>query len=186
MSRQAEAFLQEIQVLVFHEAVSFQWICLTGTWTVCSQSLTSCHHYSSRGSPTLHLSAHTLCLQTVVTFRDISPCELCLSLQMMAAHYHYLKLFYRDDLPRIQMEVVSSGAQLCPTLCDPMDYSTPGFPVHHQLPELAQTQVHRVSEAIQPSHPPSSPSPPAFNLAQHQGIFQWVSSLHQVSKRLEF
>ena len=61
-----------------------------------------------------------------------------------------------------------------------------GFPVYHQLPELAQTQVHRVSEAIQPSHPPSSPSPPAFNLAQHQGLFQWVSSLHQVAKRLEF
>ena len=71
-------------------------------------------------------------------------------------------------------------------LCDPMDCSTPGFPVHHQLPELAQTHVHRVSDAIQPSHPLSSPSPPAFNLPQHQGIFQWVSSLHQVTKVLEF
>ena len=117
MSRQAEAFLPEIQVLVFHEAVSFQWICLTGTWTVCSQSLTSCHHYSSRGSPTLHLSAHTLCLQTVVTFRDISPYELYLSLQMMAPHYHYLKLFYRDDLPWIQMEVVQfSGSVVSSSL----------------------------------------------------------------------
>ena len=66
----------------------------------------------------------------------------------------------------------SSVTQSCPTLCDPMDCSTPGFPVHHQLPELAQTHVHWVSEAIQPSHPLSSPSPPAFHLSQHQGLFQ--------------
>ena len=66
------------------------------------------------------------------------------------------------------------------------DCSTPGFPVHHQLLELAQTHVHRGGDAIQPSHPLSSPSPPAFNLSQHQGLFQWVSSLHQVAKVLEF
>ena len=73
-----------------------------------------------------------------------------------------------------KMDSSASVAQLCPTLCDPMDYSTPGFPVHHQLPEFAQTHVHRVGDAIQPSHPLSSPSPPAFNLSQHQGLFQWV------------
>ena len=67
-----------------------------------------------------------------------------------------------------------------------MDCSTPGFPVHHQLPEFAQTHVHRVSDAIQPSHPLSSPSPPTFNLSQHQGLFQWVSSSHQMAKVLEF
>ena len=78
-----------------------------------------------------------------------------------------------------------SITQLCPTLCDPMDCSIPGFPVHHQLPELAQTLVHRVSEAIQPSHP-LIPSPPAFSLSQHQGLFKWVSSLHQIAKVLEF
>ena len=72
----------------------------------------------------------------------------------------------------------SSVSQSCPTLCSPMDCSTPGLPVHHQLLELAQTHVHRVGDAIQPSHPLSSPSPPAFNLSQHQGLFQWVSSLH--------
>ena len=66
-----------------------------------------------------------------------------------------------------------------------MDCSTPGFPVHHQLPEFAQTPVHRVGDAIQPSHPLSPPSPPAFNLSQHQGIFQWVGSSHQVAKVLE-
>ena len=65
----------------------------------------------------------------------------------------------------------SSVIQSCPTFCDPMDCSMPGFPVIHQLPELAQTHVHRISDAIQPSHPLSSPSPPAFNLAQHQGLF---------------
>ena len=70
--------------------------------------------------------------------------------------------------------------------CDPMDCSTTGFPIHHWLPEFAQTHVHRVSDAIQPSHPLSSPSPPTFNLSQHQGLFQWVSSLHQVDKILEF
>ena len=71
-------------------------------------------------------------------------------------------------------------------LYEPMDYWTPGFSVHHQLPELTQIHIHRVSDAIQPPHPLSSPSPPAFNLSQHQGLFQWVCSLHQVSKVLEF
>ena len=70
-------------------------------------------------------------------------------------------------------------------LCDPMDCSTPGFPVHNYLPEFVQTHVHWVSDAIQPSYPLSSPSLPAFNLSQHQGLFQWVDSLHQVVKILE-
>ena len=66
---------------------------------------------------------------------------------------------------------ISSVAQSGPTLCDPIDCSIPGFPVHHQNPELVQTHVHRVGDAIQPSHPLLSPSPPAFNLSQHQGLF---------------
>ena len=80
----------------------------------------------------------------------------------------------------------SSVAQLCLTLCDPMDCNTPGFPVHRQLPELTQTHVHWVGDAIQPSHPLSFPSSPAFNLSQHQGLFKWVSSLHQVARAMEF
>ena len=80
----------------------------------------------------------------------------------------------------------SSVPQSCPTLCNPMNCSTPGFPVLHQLPDFAQTHVHRVGDATQPSHPLSSPSPPAFNLSQHQGLFQWVSPWHQVAKVLEF
>ena len=74
--------------------------------------------------------------------------------------------------PFSKLASVSSVAQLCPTLCDPMDCSTPGLPVHHQLPEFTQTHVHRVSDAMQPSHPLLSPSPPAFNLSQHQGLFK--------------
>ena len=80
----------------------------------------------------------------------------------------------------------SSVTQSCPTLCNPMDCRTPGFLIHHQLPELAQTHVHWVGDAIQPSHPLSSPSPPVPNPSQHQGLFQWVNSSHQVAKVLEF
>ena len=74
----------------------------------------------------------------------------------------------------------SSIAQSCPTLCNPMNRSTPGLPVHHQLPEFTQIHVHQVSDAIQPSHPLSSPSPPAPNSSQHQSLFQWVNSSHEV------
>ena len=74
----------------------------------------------------------------------------------------------------------------CLTLFDTTECSMPGFPVHHQLPEFTQTHVHQVSNAIQPSHPLSTPSPPAFNLSQHQRLFKWVSSSHQVAKVLEF
>ena len=77
-----------------------------------------------------------------------------------------------DALPSEPPLQFSSVAQSCPTLCDPMNHSTPGLPVHHQLPEFTQTHVHRVSDAIQPSHPLSSPSPPAPNPSQHQGLFQ--------------
>ena len=76
----------------------------------------------------------------------------------------------------------SSVSQLRLTLCDSMDCSTPGLPVHHQLPEFTQTHVHWVGDAIQPSHPLSSPSPPDLNLSQHQDLFKWVSSLHLVAK----
>ena len=84
------------------------------------------------------------------------------------------------------MHEVSSVAQSCPTFCDPMNHSTPGLPVHHQLPEFTKTHVHWVGDAIQPSHSLSSPSPPAPNPSQHQGLFQWVNSLHEVAKVLEF
>ena len=80
----------------------------------------------------------------------------------------------------------SSVTQSCPTLCNPMNFSMPSHPVHQQLPEITQTNVHQVSDAIQPSHPLSSLSPPAPNPSQHQSLFQWVSSSHGVAKVLEF
>ena len=91
------------------------------------------------------------------------------------------------SIPIVQFSSVqfSSVQLLGPPLCDPMNRSMPGLPVHHQLLESTQTHVHWVSDAIQPPHPPSSPSSPALNLYQHQDLFQWVSSLHQVAKVLE-
>ena len=86
----------------------------------------------------------------------------------------------------IQHLQFSSVTQSCPTLCDPMNHSSPGLPVHHQLMESTQTHVHWVNDAIQPSHPLSSPSPPALDLSQHQGLFKWVSSSHQGAKVFEF
>ena len=81
---------------------------------------------------------------------------------------------------------LGSVTQSCPTLCNPMNCSTPGLPVHHQLLESTQTHIHWVGDAIQPSHPLSSPSPSALNLSQHQGLFQWVNSSDQTAKVLEF
>ena len=86
-------------------------------------------------------------------------------------------------LPLVQF---GSVTQLCPAFCDPMDCSMPGLPVHHHLPGFTQTHVHRVNDVIQLSHPLSSPSPPAFSLSQHQGLFKRVSSSHQVANVLEF
>ena len=97
-----------------------------------------------------------------------------------------IKMFQRKSMFQFSSVHFSSVAQSCLTLWDPMNCSTPGLPVHHQLLEFTQTPVHRVSDAIQPSHPLSSPSPPAPNPSQHQSLFQWVSSSHQVAKVLEF
>ena len=92
----------------------------------------------------------------------------------MATHSSILawEIPWTEESVQLQSVQFSSVAQPCQTLYNPMDCRTPGFPVHHQLPELAQTDVHRVGDAIQPSHPLSSPSPPAFNLSLHQGLFQ--------------
>ena len=91
------------------------------------------------------------------------------------------KFIYRLQFSSVQF---SSVAQSYPTLCDPMNHSMPGLPVHHQLLEFTQTHVHWVGDAIQPSHPLSSPSPPAPNPSHHQSLFQWVNSSHEVAKVL--
>ena len=103
-------------------------------------------------------------------------CIILMKLEMRNETFYFLLM------PSVQF---SSVAQSRPTLCDPMDCSTPFFPVHHQHLVLPQTHVHWVGDAIQPSHPLSSPSPPAFSLPQHQSLFQWISSSHQVAKVLE-
>ena len=90
-----------------------------------------------------------------------------------------MEIFYLISYFSVQF---SSVAQSCPTLWDPVDCSMPGIPIHHQLLELTQTHVHWVSDAIQPSHPLSSPFPSTFNPSKHQGLFKWVSSSHQVTK----
>ena len=119
---------------------------------------------------------------------DVTGCHVFLMLRFkpafsLSSFILIKRLFSSSSLSAVQS---SSVAQSCPTLCDPMNHSMSGLPVHHQLSESTPTQVHRVSDATQPSHPLSSPSPPALSLSQHQGLFHWVSSSHQVAKVLEF
>ena len=105
--------------------------------------------------------------------------------KVMSLLFNMLSRLVIIFLPRSQSVQFTSVTRSCPTLCDPMNGSTPGLPVHHQLLEFTQTHVHRVGDAIQPSHPLSSPFP-ALNLSQRQGLFKWVSSSYQVAKVLEF
>ena len=118
-----------------------------------------------------------------------TPCDLTdcsppgsFVLQEMCSNSCPLSLWY--CLTTSSSSLLFSVTKSCPTLCDPVDCSTAGFPDLYHLPELAQTQVHWVSDAIQPSCPLLSPSPPALSLSQHQGLFQWVGSSHQVAKVL--
>ena len=115
-----------------------------------------------------------------------SPHSLTALWDTLGSHHGALYVEILDNLHKISLVQFCSVARSCPTLCDPMDCGTPGFPVHHQLPKLIQTHVYHVRDAIQSSHPLWSPSPPAFHLSYHQGLFQWVSSSHQVAKVLEF
>ena len=109
-----------------------------------------------------------------------------LKILLYKSYTSYYMVFLKDERSPVSSVQFSSVAQSCLTLCDPMNCSTPGLPVHHQLLEFTQTHVHRVGDAIQPSHPLSSPSPLAPNPSQHQSLFQWVNSSHEVAKVLEF
>ena len=109
-----------------------------------------------------------------------------LLIQQSPLRHHFFQGPSRILESRFSSVQFSSVTQSCLTLCNPMNHSMPGLPVHHQLLESTQTHVHWVSDAIQPSHALSSPSPPALNLSQHQCLFKWVSSSHQVAKVLEF
>ena len=105
----------------------------------------------------------------------------------IAGRQFFIWCLWRTYRPSLRLEVIPlTPLEACMTLCDPMNRSTPGLPVHHQLPEFTQTHVHWAGDAIEPSHLLSSPSPPAFNLSQHQGLFKWVSSSYHVANVLEF
>ena len=139
-------------------------------------------------TPHFHCKGHGYCTQSgSSTSCEMWPKKLKLEIKRWQGHFSVFQkqffLYYYIVNSSVQF---SSVAQSCPTLCDPMNRSTPGLPVHHQLPEFTQTHVHQVSDAIQPSHPLSSPSPPAPNPSQHQGLFQRVNSSHEVAKGLEF
>ena len=118
---------------------------------------------------------------TSIVVQPLSRVWLCASMNCSTRGFPVLSL--STSISSVQF---SSVAQSCPTLFDPMNHSMPGLPVHHQLPESTQTHVHRVSDPIQPSHLLLSPFPPAPNPSQHQSLFQWVNSSHQVAKLLEF
>ena len=118
-----------------------------------------------------------------MTISFMIPSLIWLSISVLSLHQVHT---YIVEQILCNISQFSSVVQSCPTLCDPMDSSTPGLPVHHQLPESTQIHVHWIGDAIQPSHPLSSPCPPAFNISRHQGLFKWVSSSHEVAKVLEF
>ena len=155
-----------------------------------SRTLISRLSYSS-------LSTHTHALSTCGPWEEGSVLSPNFSLfcvnrpfqnkLLVLFHVTHFVFFSQSTIVVILVQSVQfrSVAQSCPTLCNPMNRSTPGLPVHLQLPEFTQTHVHRVSDAIQPSHPLSSPSP-APNPSQHQSLFQWVNSSHEVAKVLEF
>ena len=121
-----------------------------------------------------------------MSFRKFQECVMNMEAWHPLVHRVAKSWIQLKQLSTTHTHKFSSVTQSCLTLCDPMDCSMPGFPILQHLPEIAQTQVHRVSDAIQPSHPLSSPYLSTFNFSQHWSLFQWVSSSHQVAKVLEF
>ena len=138
---------------------------------------------SMLGFPVLHYLPGLLKLRSIASMMPSNHPILYHSLLLLSSIFLSIRVFSNESVLHIRF---SSVAQSCPTLGDPMDCSTPGLHIHHQLLEFTQTHVHWIGGAIQPSHPLSCPFPPAFNLSQHQGLFQGVSSSHQVAKALEF
>ena len=132
---------------------------------------------SSLGFPVHHRFWSLLKCMSIELVMPSNHLILCRPLLLLPSILPSIRVFSNESFlhirwPKYWTFSFSSATRSCPILCSPMDCSTPGLPVHHQLPELAQIHVHQVSDAIQPSHPLSSPSPPAFNLAQHQDLFQ--------------
>ena len=133
----------------------------------------------------------TILLIYIVITLTIFILFICSSVTTLSPSHPWNKMptittFILITLLHIYIYQIRSVARSCPTLCDPINHSTPGLPVQHQLPEFTQTHIHRVSDAIQPSHPLSSPSHPAPSPSQHQSLFQWVNSSREMAKVLEF
>ena len=157
-------------------------------WTIREAHLNSVSRVFIGGLPHRHVAPTGLTSATQTPASQKTPWySVTQSIQ------HTQQMFTTSNMVGIKYPVLSNPSvqfssvpQSCPTLCDPMNRSTPGLPVYHQLPEFTETHVHRVSNAIQPSHPLSSSSPPAPNPSQHQSLFQWVNSSHEVAKVLEF
>ena len=157
---------------------------LVWIWTQCDTSPrgTACYSFPNYGTkrfpPSLQGFKTNPCSQLYMGGQDwmtILPTKLT----------YLLIICFSYSLRKVSSQF-SSVAQSCPTLWDPMNCSTPGLPTHHQLPEFTQIHVHWVGDAIQPSHPLLSSSPPAPNPSQHQGLSQWVNSLHEVAKYWSF
>ena len=146
------------------------------------------HHRARGWAPCVIQRLPTSCLfhtrwyiyMSMLLFQFVALSHPPLCPQLRLLHLRFYSCPANRFISTIFLDSVqfSSVTQSCLTFCDPMDCSTPGFLVHHQLPELAQTHVHQVGDAIQPSHPLSYPSPPALSLSQNQSLFQWVSSSH--------
>ena len=124
------------------------------------------------------------CAESILPKASFGGLGLNLIFHLLKREIYFQQIWLEFEYSRFHL--VSSVTQLCPTLCDPMNRSIPGLPVHHQLLEFTWTHVHWLSDAIQSSHPLLSPSPSTLNLSQNQGLFKWVSSSHQVAEVLEF
>ena len=149
-------------------------------------------HYTLNPSHTSTLPSATLCHSLLLLKffiqdpRQMLPAQCSFADFILPPPIPWMSCSFKLCTQRSFSVQFSSVAQFCPTLCDSMNRSTPGLPIHHQLPEFTQTHVHQVGDAIQPSHPLSPPSPPAPNPSQHQSLFQWVNRSHEVAKVLEF
>ena len=128
---------------------------------------------------------HTYANEIVVYWKKTQIWSSCILSGLTLKFHVALPCLVFSSLSLLLTQCCCSVTQSCPTLCYPMDCNTPGLPVLYCIPELAQTQVHWISDFNQPSHPLFSPSPPAFNLPQHQGLFQWVGSSYQVTQVLQ-
>ena len=160
----------------YHEVTIEAWSILAGITKSCQGVMKWLKGFRQRSERQVCLRSFTITPKTsmLLCWQDFSPILFFLKKDKDFAST-------KGYIVSVQF---SSVTQSCWTLCDPMNLSTPGLPVHHQLPEFPQTHAHRVGDAIQPSHPLSSPSPPAPNPSEHQGLFQWVNSSHEVAKVL--